>query len=166
MASITLKGNPVNTVGNLPETGTHAPDFNLTKTDLSQTGLDGYKGSKVVLNIFPSIDTGVCAASVRKFNEEASKLKNTKVLCISRDLPFAQDRFCGAEGLNNVECLSDFKEGSFGKSYGVEMTDSPLAGLHARAVVVLDESGKVIYTELVPEIVQEPDYATALKSIG
>lgn len=165
MASITLKGNPVNTIGELPKAGTQAPGFLLTKADLSMGALDDYKGSKVVLNIFPSIDTGVCAASVRKFNEEASKLKNTKVLCISRDLPFAQARFCGAEGLNNVECLSDFKDGAFGKNYGVEMTDSPLSGLHARAVVVLDENGNVIHNELVPEIVQEPDYAAALKSL-
>src|SRR5690606_23755402 len=140
MASITLQGNPVNTIGELPKAGSQAPGFSLSKNDLSMAVLENYKGSKVVLNIFPSIDTGVCAASVRKFNEEASRLENTKVLCISRDLPFAQARFCGAEGLNNVECLSDFKDGSFGRNYGVEMTDSPLAGLHARAVVVLDES--------------------------
>lgn len=165
MASITLHGNPANTIGELPKVGSQAPDFSLAKADLSTGNLENYKGNKVVLNIFPSIDTGVCAASVRKFNEEASKLQNTKVLCVSRDLPFAQARFCGAEGLNNVECLSDFKDGSFGKKYGVEMTDSPLAGLHARAVVVLNEDGNVIYNELVPEIAQEPDYEAALKSL-
>lgn len=165
MATITLKGNTIHTLGNLPQIGQQAPDFTLVKNDLSTTQLSDYQGQKVVLNIFPSIDTGVCATSVRKFNEEAASLQNTKVLCISRDLPFAQARFCGAEGINNVENLSDFKTGDFGKAYGVEIVDGPLAGLHARAVVVLDETGKVTYTELVPEIGQEPDYQSAINSL-
>src|SRR5690606_22937169 len=142
----------------LPEVGSQAPNFNLLTTDLNKVTLDDYKGHKDVMNIFPSIDTGVCATSVRKFNEKASGLENTKVLCISRDLPFAQSRFCGAEGLDNVECLSDFKEGTFGRSYGVEITESGFSGLHARAILVLDEAGKVTYTQLVPEIAEEPDY--------
>ncbi|HLU50876.1 MAG TPA: thiol peroxidase [Flavobacteriaceae bacterium] len=165
MSTITLKGNSIHTIGNLPEIGQQAPDFTLVKNDLSITKLSDYKGSKVILNIFPSIDTGVCATSVRKFNEQAASLENTKVLCISRDLPFAQQRFCGAEGIENVENLSDFNDGSFGKNYGVEIIDGPLAGLHSRAVVVLDETGKVIYTEQVPEIAQEPDYQSALNSL-
>lgn len=165
MANITLGGNPATTSGNLPEIGQTAPDFNLIKSDLSPVKLSDYKGRKVVLNIFPSIDTGVCATSVRKFNEEASKLSNTSVLCVSRDLPFAQARFCGAEGLNNVECISDFNDGSFGKNYGVEIQDGAFKGLHARAVVVLDEQGTVIYNELVPEVGQEPNYAEALKHV-
>lgn len=165
MSTITLQGNSIHTIGNLPEIGQQAPDFTLVKNDLSITKLSDYKGSKVILNIFPSIDTGVCATSVRKFNEQAASLENTKVLCISRDLPFAQQRFCGAEGIENVENLSDFNDGSFGKNYGVEIIDGPLAGLHSRAVVVLDETGKVIYTEQVPEIAQEPDYQSALNSL-
>lgn len=165
MANITLGGNPTTTSGNLPEIGQTAPDFNLIKSDLSPVKLSDYKGRKVVLNIFPSIDTGVCATSVRKFNEEASKLSNTSVLCVSRDLPFAQARFCGAEGLNNVECISDFNDGSFGKSYGVEIQDGAFKGLHARAVVVVDEQGTVTYNELVPEVGQEPNYAKALKNV-
>ena len=165
MAQITLKGNPVNTNGQLPEIGSQAKDFQLVKTDLSTASLSDYKGSRVVLNIFPSIDTGTCATSVRKFNEKASSLANTKVLCISRDLPFAQNRFCGAEGLENVVNLSDFKDASFGNSYGLTITDGPLAGLHSRAVVVLDENGVVKYTEQVSEIVDEPNYEAALASL-
>ncbi|MGH2666317.1 thiol peroxidase [Flavobacterium sp.] len=165
MAQITLKGNLVNTIGELPKIGSQAKDFQLIKTDLSTSSLSDYKGSKVVLNIFPSIDTGTCATSVRKFNEKASALPNTKVLCISRDLPFAQNRFCGAEGLENVVNLSDFKEGSFGKEYGLTITDGPLSGLHSRAVVVLDENGVVKYTEQVSEIVNEPNYEAALASL-
>lgn len=165
MAKITLQGKEIYTISRLPEVGSQAPNFNLLTTDLNKVTLDDYKGHKVVMNIFPSIDTGVCATSVRKFNEKASGLENTKVLCISRDLPFAQSRFCGAEGLDNVECLSDFKEGTFGRSYGVEITESGFSGLHARAIVVLDESGKVTYTQLVPEIAEEPDYEKALKSL-
>lgn len=162
MASITIKGNPIHTNGTLPEVGQNAPDFELVNTDLSTSKLSDYKGTRVVLNVFPSVDTGICAASVRAFNKEASNLSNTKVLCISKDLPFAQDRFCGAEGLENVINHSDFKTGEFGKNYGLEIIDGPLQGLHSRAVIVLDENGKVLYTEQVPEIVQEPNYSAAL----
>lgn len=162
MAKITLKGNPINTLGNLPEKGKQAPDFALVKQDLSIAKLSDYKGQKVVLNIFPSLDTPTCAASVRHFNEAASSLNNTVVLCISKDLPFAQARFCGAEGLDKVITLSDFRNGSFGKDYQLEIADGPLAGLESRVVIVLDEEGKVIYTQQVPEIVDEPDYDTAL----
>ena len=162
MTKITFKGNPVNTFGELPKIGTKVPDFKIIKNDLSVATLSEYAGTKVVLNIFPSLDTGVCAASVRRFNQEASNLKNTKVLCISRDLPFAQSRFCGAEGLDNVITLSDFATGKFGKDYGLEMTDGPLANLHSRVVIILDETGMVKYTEQVPEIVQEPNYERAL----
>tara|TARA_R110000850_G_scaffold109659_1_gene222761 strand:+ start:29925 stop:30428 length:504 start_codon:yes stop_codon:yes gene_type:complete len=166
MATITLGGNPSQTNGQLPEPGTPAPAFTLTRTDLSSASLSDYKGHKIVLNIFPSIDTGVCATSVRKFNEEAASLENTKVLCVSRDLPFAQARFCAAEGLHHVESLSDFKDGSFGKSYGIEIQDGAFHGLHARAVVVLNEEGRVVYKQLVPEIGHEPDYAEALKHVN
>ena len=165
MSQITLKGNAVNTSGELPSIGSKAVDFQLVKTDLSTASLADFKGTKVVLNIFPSVDTGTCAASVRKFNEKASSLENTKVLCISRDLPFAQNRFCGAEGLENVLNLSDFRDGSFGKNYGLTIVDGPLAGLHSRAVIVLDENGTVTYTEQVSEIVDEPNYEAALASL-
>ena len=165
MASITLGGNPIHTNGDLPKTGNKAPEFSLTKNDLSTVTLADYAGSKLVLNIFPSVDTGTCAASVRKFNESASKLENTKVLCISRDLPFAQARFCGAEGLANVESLSDFRDGNFGKNYGLEIADSAFAGLHSRVVIVLDENGLVKYSEQVPEIANEPNYEAALASL-
>ena len=165
MAQITLKGNPINTIGNLPEKGTKAPDFALVKNDLSMGSLADYKGKKVVLNIFPSLDTGTCAASVRRFNQEASNLENTVVLCISKDLPFAQARFCGAEGLEDVINFSDFRTGEFGKAYGVEITDGPLAGLESRAVVIVDEEGTVIYTQQVTEIVDEPDYDSALAAL-
>lgn len=162
MAQITLKGNTINTVGNLPEVGSQAKQFALVATDLSVKTLADYKGTKLVLNIFPSIDTGTCATSVRKFNEKASSLENTKVLCISRDLPFAQNRFCGAEGLENVVNLSDFKDNSFGNDYGLAIADGPLAGLHSRVVIVVDENGVVKYAEQVPEIVDEPNYEAAL----
>lgn len=165
MADITLGGNPVKTSGELPQTGTKAPDFTLVKTDLSTASLADFKGSRVVLNIFPSVDTGTCAASVRKFNEKASGLENTKVLCISRDLPFAQNRFCGAEGLNNVISLSDFRDGSFGKSYGLTIANGPLEGLHSRVVIVIDENGTVKYTEQVAEIKDEPNYDNALAAL-
>lgn len=165
MAKITLKGNAINTIGNLPEKGTKAPSFTMVKNDLSEGSLSDYKGKKVVLNIFPSLDTGTCAASVRRFNQEASGLENTVVLCISKDLPFAQARFCGAEGLENVHNMSDFRTGQFGRDYGVEIVDGPLAGLESRAVVVLDEEGTVIYTQQVPEIVDEPDYDAALAAL-
>lgn len=165
MAAITLKGNAIHTLGELPAVGTQAPDFTLVKNDLSTSSLSDYKGSKVVLNIFPSIDTGTCAASVRQFNKEAAELENTKVLCVSRDLPFAQARFCGAEGIENVVNLSDFATGDFGKNYGLTITDGPLANLHSRAVVVLDSNGKVVYTEQVGEIVDEPNYKGALEAL-
>ncbi len=165
MATITLKGNTIHTSGELPAIGTQAPNFNLVKNDLSSSSLSDYKGSKVILNIFPSIDTGTCAASVRQFNQEAAELDNTKVLCISRDLPFAQTRFCGAEGIENVVNLSDFGTGDFGRDYGLQIVDGPLANLHSRAVIVLDESGKVTYTEQVGEIVEEPNYKAALEAL-
>lgn len=165
MAAITLGGNPVHTNGDLPKTGSKAPEFKLVKGDLSVVSLADFAGKKLVLNIFPSIDTGTCATSVRKFNEKASNLANTKVLCISRDLPFAQKRFCGAEGLQNVINLSDFKDGSFGKTYGLEMTNSALAGLHSRVVIIVDENGTVKYSEQVPDIKDEPDYETALAAL-
>ena len=165
MTKITFKGNPVSTGGNFPGVGSPAPDFLLVKTDLSELKLSDLKGKNVVLNIFPSLDTGVCAASVRRFNKEASSLNNTTVLCISADLPFAAGRFCGAEGLENVVTLSTFRDGSFADKYGVLMTDGPLRGLLARAVVVVNPDGKVVYTELVPEIAQEPDYDSAINSI-
>jgi thiol peroxidase len=165
MASITLQGNQIHTIGNLPETGSKAHDFSLTGKDLSEVTLQDFSGSRIVLNIFPSIDTGTCATSVRTFNTEAAELENTKVLCISKDLPFAQNRFCGAEGLNNVITLSDFRTGEFGKNYGLEITDGPLKGLHSRAVVVIDEKGDVIYTEQVSEIVDEPNYKAALEAL-
>ena len=165
MASITLGGNPINTSGELPKVGSKAPEFQLIKNDLSIASLADFAGSNLVLNIFPSIDTGTCATSVRTFNAKASALENTKVLCISRDLPFAQKRFCGAEGLENVINLSDFNTGNFGKDYGLEITDSVLAGLHSRVIIVLDENGTVKYTEQVPEIADEPNYELALASL-
>lgn len=165
MADITLKGSPIHTKGNLPAVGAKAPDFKLTGNDLSEKSLNDYKGKRIVLNIFPSIDTGTCAASVRKFNQEASGLENTVVLCVSKDLPFAQNRFCAAEGLQNVETLSDFRNGNFSDAYQLQITDGPLAGLMSRAVVVINEDGNVIYTEQVPEIVDEPDYNNALASL-
>ncbi len=165
MASITLGGNPINTNGELPKVGTKAPEFQLVKNDLSISTLSDFAGSKLILNIFPSIDTGTCATSVRKFNADANNLQNTKVLCISRDLPFAQKRFCGSEGLENVINLSDFNTGKFGKDYGLEMSESVLAGLHSRVVLVLDENGIVKYTEQVAEIADEPNYEAALASL-
>lgn len=165
MASITLGGNPINTIGQLPQAGSKAADFQLVKNDLSVATLADFAGSKLVLNIFPSIDTGTCATSVRTFNAKASALENTKVLCISRDLPFAQKRFCGAEGLENVVNLSDFKDGSFGKNYGLEIVDGPLAGLHSRVVIIVDENGVVKYAEQVAEITNEPNYDAALAAL-
>ncbi len=163
MATVTLKGNKINTSGNLPDVGSKAPDFLLTANDLSTKSLTDFSGSRVVLNVFPSVDTGTCAQSVRQFNTEANELENTKVLCISKDLPFAHARFCGAEGLENVISLSDFKSGAFGKDYGVDFTDGPLEGLLSRSIVVLDENGKVLYTEQVQETVDEPNYKAALE---
>ncbi len=165
MAQITLKGNPINTIGSLPEVGSKAVDFNLVKDDLSTKTLNDYAGQKLILNIFPSLDTGTCAASVRRFNAEASNLENTTVLCISRDLPFAQARFCGAEGLKDVHNLSDFRTGDFGKDYGLQIIDGPLAGLESRAIVIIDETGMVTYTQQVSEIVDEPDYESALAAL-
>lgn len=165
MAQITLKGNSIQTIGELPGKGTKAPDFELTKNDLSKVSLKDFAGQRLVLNIFPSLDTGTCAASVRRFNKEAAALANTKVLCISRDLPFAQARFCGTEGIDNAITVSDFATGKFGKDYQVEIVTGPLAALLSRAVVVLDENQKVIYTQQVPEIVDEPDYDAALASL-
>ncbi|WP_432411099.1 thiol peroxidase [Rasiella sp. SM2506] len=163
MAQITLGGTPTETSGNIPQQNTKLSNFSLTASDLSTKKLSDYDGSRKVLNIFPSVDTGVCATSARKFNEEASKLDNTKVFCISRDLPFAQARFCAAEGLNNVEMLSDFKEGSFGKENGLEITNGAFEGLHSRVVLVLDENNNIIHSEQVSEIGEEPDYESALK---
>ncbi|MGB5403878.1 thiol peroxidase [Robiginitalea sp.] len=165
MATVTLKGSEIHTLGTLPETGTLAPDFKMTRGDLSMVSLNDFQGKKLVLNIFPSIDTGTCAQSVRTFNEQAAGLENTRVLCISKDLPFAQSRFCGAEGIDNVEMLSDFRDGNFGASYGLSFSDGPLAPLHSRAVVVIDAKGKVCYTEQVPEIVDEPNYSRALEAL-
>jgi len=165
MASITLKGNPISTVGELPAPGSVAPAFSAVKTDLSECTLAELAGKKVVLNIFPSIDTGVCAASTRRFNQEAGALDNTVVVCVSADLPFALGRFCGAEGLEDVVPVSIFRNPAFGKDYGATIADGPLAGLLSRAVVVVDESGKVTYTEQVPEITQEPNYEAALAAL-
>ena len=165
MADITLKGNAIQTIGNLPEIGSNAPDFTLTAGDLSHKSLSDFAGKKVILNIFPSVDTGTCAMSVREFNKKAADLKNTVILCISKDLPFAQARFCGAEGIENVVMLSDFADGNFGKSYEVEIANGPLAHLHSRAIVIINENGKVTYTEQVPEIVDEPNYDAALNAI-
>lgn len=165
MAKITLKGNPINTCGDLPAAGSPAPDFCLTKTDLSDVSLKDFAGKKLVLNIFPSLDTAVCATSVRKFNADAQKMENTAVLCISMDLPFAHSRFCVAEGLSNVVSLSELRKRDFGESYGARITDGPLAGLFSRAVVVVGEDGAVKYTEQVPEITQEPDYEAAINAL-
>ncbi|WP_445722449.1 thiol peroxidase [Flavobacterium sp.] len=165
MATVTLGGNAIHTNGELPKVGSKTPDFKLTNTDLGNVSLADFAGSKLVLNIFPSVDTGTCATSVREFNAKASQLENTKVLCISRDLPFAQKRFCGAEGLEKVVNLSDFNTGNFGKDYGLEITDGPLAGLHSRVVVIVDENGIVKYTEQVAEIANEPNYESALAAL-
>jgi thiol peroxidase len=165
MAETALGGNPVHIVGDLPTVGAPSPSFTLTKGDLSEVGAADYAGQRVILNIFPSVDTPTCATSVRKFNEYASGLDNTVVLCVSADLPFAQGRFCGAEGLSNVVTASSFRS-DFGDAYGVELADGKLAGLLARAVVVLDESGTVVHSQLVPEIAQEPDYDAALASLS
>ena len=162
MAKVTLKGNPLNTSGDLPKVGSTAPAYTLVRTDLSEVSAKDLAGQRVVLNIFPSLDTPTCAASVRKFNARANEKPNTTILCVSADLPFAQKRFCGAEGLDNVVPASTFRAADFGQAYGVTLTDGPLKGLLARAVVVVDEAGKVLHTELVPEIAQEPDYNAAL----
>lgn len=165
MASITLKGNPIHTVGDLPSVGSAAPSFSLVGNDLGEVNLDGLKGKKVVLNIFPSIDTPVCQTSTRTFNERATEAGDAVVLCVSKDLPFAFKRFCGAEGIDKVQCGSAFRDG-FGEAYGVTITDGPLQGLLSRAIVVLDGEGKVVHAEQVPEIAQEPDYDAALKALA
>ena len=166
MATVTLAGNPVNVNGDFPQAGTTAKPFSLVNKDLADVSLLSFAGKRKVLNIFPSVDTPVCAASVRHFNESASKLNNTVVLCISADLPFAQARFCGAEGLDNVVSLSTLRGNEFKQAYGVDIVDSVLAGLTARAVVVLDEADKVLYAELVDEITHEPNYDAALKVLA
>jgi thiol peroxidase len=163
MASITLGGNPVNTAGDLPTVGADAPAVDLVGADFSAVGLAA--GQRTVLNIFPSIDTAVCAASVRKFNELASTLENTTVVCVSNDLPMAQARFCGAEGIENVITGSGFRS-SFGADYGVTMADGKLEGLLARSIVVVDENGTVVHSQLVPEIAQEPDYDAAVAALS
>jgi thiol peroxidase len=165
MAKVQFQGSPVRTTGELPKIGSKAPDFVLVKGDLSDVSLAAFRGRKKILNIVPSLDTGVCATSARKFNEEIKKHADTVVLTVSMDLPFAQDRFCKAEGITNVIPLSDMRKKDFGKKYGVELTEGPLAGLFTRAVLVLDAADKVVYTELVPEITREPDYAKALAAL-
>ncbi|MGF7231449.1 thiol peroxidase [Arachidicoccus sp.] len=164
MTTITLKGNNIHTVGKLPAVGTEAKNFTLVADDLSEKSLSDFKGKNIILNIFPSVNTGVCAASVREFNKEAAGLPNTAVLCISKDLPFAQAQFCGAEGIKNVTMLSDFRT-DFGNEYGVQMADGPLKGLLSRAVIVINPEGKIIYEEQVPEITHEPDFAKALAAV-
>lgn len=166
MANITLRGNPIHTNGELPKVGSTAPGFKLVGAALKDVTPSAFAGKRKVLNIFPSIDTGVCAASVRQFNQRAAQLDNAVVLCISADLPFAQQRFCGAEGISNVTMLSMMRDRHFAKDYGVLIEDGPLAGLMARAVVVLDANDRVLHAELVPEIGQEPNYEAALKALG
>lgn len=165
MTKITLKGNPINTIGELPKVGSQAKDFKLVASDLSTKSLSDFAGKNLVMNIFPSVDTGTCAASVRNFNKSAAGLSDTAVLCISRDLPFAQSRFCGAEGIENVSMLSDFNTGQFGKDYGLNFADGPLTGLNSRCIVVVNAEGKVVYTEQVAETVDEPNYEKALASL-
>jgi len=166
MALVHLKGNPVETIGELPKIGSQAPAFTLVGPDLSEFSLSSFSGKKVVLNIFPSVDTGTCAMSVRKFNEAASDLNNTQVVCVSADLPFAASRFCGAEGIENVKTGSVFRSPEFGKDYGVSFISGPLTGLLSRSVVVIDEAGKVQYTEQVKETTEEPDYDAALAALS
>ena len=165
MAEITVGGNLFHTIGELPAVGSKAPDFTLVKDDLSKVTLADYKGKKVVMNIFPSLDTGTCAASVRHFNAAAANLDNTVVLCISRDTPFAQKRFCGAEGLNDVITLSDLNTGQLTKDYGLQIIDGPLEGFASRVVIILDEEGNVTYTQQVPEVTEEPNYDEALAAL-
>ena len=164
MAQITLRGNPISTVGELPAVGSAAPAFSLTGTDMGAVDSEQFRGKSLLLNIFPSVDTPVCAMSVRTFNERAAE-SGVTVLCVSNDLPFAQKRFCGAEGIENVTTASAFRD-SFGEDYGVTIADGPMAGLLARAVVVIDADGNVAYTELVPEIAHEPDYDAALAALS
>lgn len=166
MSKVTLKGNPVNTIGDLPKVGSKAPEFSLVGSNLSEVKNADFAGKNLILNIFPSLDTATCAASVRRFNLEASKLKNTAVVCVSKDLPFAHSRFCVAEGIENVVSASEFRSNNFGKNFGVMITDGPLQGLLARAVVVLDKEGTVLYSEFATEITLEPDYQLALDSLN
>lgn len=165
MATITFKGTEVHTAGSLPAAGSKAPDFKLVAGDLSTKSLADYQGKKIILNVFPSIDTGTCAASVRAFNEKAAALDNTAILCISRDLPFAQERFCAAEGISNVETLSEFRDSNFSDAYQLRLTDGPLEGLLSRAVVVIGEDGTIKYSEQVAEIADEPNYDNALAAL-
>jgi thiol peroxidase len=165
MATVTLRGTPVETSGDLPAVGTSAPEFTMVLQDLSETTLVDFKGKRIVLNIFPSIDTPTCQTSVRSFNDKASALDNTIILCVSADLPFAQKRFCEAEDIHNVTTVSNFRSADFGKHYGLTFETGPLTGLLARAVVVIDAEGKIIYSELVPEIAQEPNYDAALAAL-
>ena len=165
MAEITLKGSPVHTFGDLPAVGAKAPDFELTDSDLSEFGIKDVSGGTFILNIFPSLDTAVCAMSVRRFNAEAAVRPGMKVLCISADLPFAHARFCETEGIDNAVNLSSFRSPDFGRDYGVEITTGPLRGLLSRAVVIVDNDGVILYTEQVPEITQEPDYEAALAAL-
>lgn len=166
MAQVKLAGSPVNTKGNLPAKGSKAPDFKLVKKNLQESTMGDYKGKRIVMNIFPSLDTSVCAASVRKFNTMANEMDNTVVLSISKDLPFAMERFCTIEGLENVVPLSAFRSAEFGDDYGIEITDGPLQGLFARSIVVVDENGNIIYEELVPEITEEPNYTAVLEVLS
>jgi thioredoxin-dependent peroxiredoxin len=165
MATVTLKGNPIHTIGELPNVGARAPDFKLVNGDLKNVSLEDYAGKKKILNISPSLDTSVCATSARKFNEQAGKLPDTVVLLVTADLPFASKRFCTAEGLQNVVPLSMMRSRDFAKDYGVLIIDGPMAGICARAVVVVDERDQVVYNQLVPEITQEPDYQKALAAV-
>ena len=162
MATVTLGGTPFPISGEVPAAGIAAPDFTLTGGDLGDVSLGDFAGKRLILNVFPSVDTPVCAASVRRFNEEAAALEGVSVVCVSRDLPFAHGRFCAAENIDAVKCASEMRDGSFGDAYGLRITEGPLAGLLARAVVVVDGDGKVQHSELVPEIKQEPDYNAAL----
>lgn len=164
-SAVTFQGNPITVLGDLPQKGDAAPDFELVNADLGSVSLKDFAGKRKVLSIFPSIDTGVCQAQARRFNEEADKLDNTVTLCISKDLPFAQGRFCAAEGLRNIVTLSNFRGSDFGQDYGVEIADGPMKGLFARGVVVLDENNVTLYASLAPEITQEPDYAAALETL-
>ncbi len=165
MSTVTLKGNPVNTIGELPAVGTKAPEFSLVGSNLAEVKNSDFAGKRIVLNIFPSLDTATCAASVRRFNVEAAKLQDAAVVCVSKDLPFAHGRFCTTEGISNVTTASEFRSNAFGKNFGVMITDGPLQGLMARAVVVLDKEGTVLHSQLVSEITEEPDYQSALDSL-
>lgn len=165
METTAFKGTPVHTCGHLPHTGSQAPRFTLTRGDLTELRSEELKGRRIVLNIFPSLDTAVCATSVRKFNQLAASLDNTTVVAVSKDLPFAQSRFCTTEGIENLIAASAFRSPEFAREYGVEMVNGPLAGLLARAVVIIDETGRIVYTELVPEITREPDYEAAIKAL-